>query len=116
MLRPVPRGRPRNGGERALRAFDGLGFREEGCRRSAVSVVLTLPPAERLAFVLHDLFAAPFDEVAPVLGRIAAATRQLTSHGRRRVQGVVPRSGSGPRLDDLERLARMDLSAVAVAD
>ncbi|MFC9585797.1 sigma-70 family RNA polymerase sigma factor [Streptomyces yangpuensis] len=57
----------------------------------ALMVVLeTLAPAERLAFVLHDLFAVPFDEIAPVLGRSTAATRQLASRGRRRVQGAVP--------------------------
>lgn len=60
----------------------------------ALMVVLeTLTPAERLAFVLHDLFAVPFDEVAPVLGRTAATTRQLASRARRRVQGVVPAPG-----------------------
>ncbi|WP_030655200.1 MULTISPECIES: sigma-70 family RNA polymerase sigma factor [Streptomyces] len=63
----------------------------------ALMVVLeTLPPAERLAFVLHDLFAVPFDEIAPVLGRTAAATRQLASRGRRRVQGVVPAPDPDP--------------------
>ncbi len=46
-----------------------------------------LAPAERLAFVLHDLFAVPFDEIAPVVGRSPAATRQLASRARRRVQG-----------------------------
>ncbi|MEU5069824.1 sigma-70 family RNA polymerase sigma factor [Streptomyces virginiae] len=63
----------------------------------ALMVVLeTLPPAERLTFVLHDLFAVPFDEIAPVLGRTAAATRQLASRGRRRVQGVVPAPDPDP--------------------
>ncbi|MER6253395.1 sigma-70 family RNA polymerase sigma factor [Streptomyces sp. NPDC001584] len=57
----------------------------------ALMVVLdTLAPAERLAFVLHDLFAVPFDEIAPVLGRSAATTRQLASRARRRVQGAAP--------------------------
>ena len=55
----------------------------------ALLVVLdTLTPAERLAFVLHDLFAVPFDEIAPIVGRSETATRQLTSRARRRVQGV----------------------------
>src|SRR5438094_3521003 len=55
----------------------------------ALLVVLdTLPPAERLAFVLHDMFAVPFDEIAPIVGRSVAATRQLASRGRRRVQGA----------------------------
>jgi RNA polymerase sigma factor (sigma-70 family) len=55
----------------------------------ALIVVLdTLTPAERLAFVLHDLFAMPFTEVAAVLGRTPEATRQLASRGRRRVRGA----------------------------
>src|ERR687885_1544150 len=54
----------------------------------ALLVVLeTLSPAERLAFVLHDMFAVPFDEIAPILDRSPAAARQLASRGRRRVQG-----------------------------
>ncbi|KPI32985.1 RNA polymerase, sigma-24 subunit, RpoE, ECF subfamily [Actinobacteria bacterium OV450] len=57
----------------------------------ALLVVLgALGPAERLAFVLHDLFAVPFDEIAPVLGRTAASTRQLASRARRRVQEAAP--------------------------
>jgi RNA polymerase sigma-70 factor, ECF subfamily len=55
----------------------------------ALLVVLdTLSPAERLAFVLHDLFAVPFDEIGSVLGRNTAAARQLASRARRRVQGA----------------------------
>jgi RNA polymerase sigma factor (sigma-70 family) len=55
----------------------------------ALLVVLdTLTPAERLAFVLHDLFAVPFDEVAPILQRSPAAVRQLASRARRRVRGA----------------------------
>jgi RNA polymerase sigma factor (sigma-70 family) len=55
----------------------------------ALLVVLeTLEPAERLAFVLHDLFAVPFDEIASILGRSPAAARQLASRARRRVQGA----------------------------
>jgi len=54
----------------------------------AMLVVLeTLAPAERLAFVLHDLFGVPFDEIAPVVGRTPVAARQLASRARRRVQG-----------------------------
>ncbi|MFD8192063.1 RNA polymerase sigma factor SigJ [Streptomyces wuyuanensis] len=53
----------------------------------ALLVVLdTLAPAERLAFVLHDMFAVPFDEIAPIVDRAPAATRQLASRARRRVQ------------------------------
>jgi RNA polymerase sigma factor (sigma-70 family) len=55
----------------------------------ALLVVLdTLDPAERLAFVLHDLFAVPFDEIARVVDRSPAAARQLASRARRRVQGA----------------------------
>jgi RNA polymerase sigma factor (sigma-70 family) len=57
----------------------------------ALLVVLdTLAPAERLAFVLHDMFAVPFDEIAPIVGRSPAAARQLASRARRRVQGGAP--------------------------
>ena len=55
----------------------------------ALLVVLdTLTPAERLAFVLHDMFAVPFDEIAPIVRRSPAAARQLASRARRRVQGA----------------------------
>jgi RNA polymerase sigma factor (sigma-70 family) len=60
---------------------DGIGV--------ALYVVLeTLTPAERLAFVLHDMFAMPFDEIARIAGRSPEATRQLASRARRRVQGA----------------------------
>ena len=55
----------------------------------ALLVVLeTLSPSERLAFVLHDMFAVPFDEIATIIGSSPAATRQLASRARRRVRGV----------------------------
>jgi RNA polymerase sigma-70 factor (ECF subfamily) len=58
---------------------------------AALLVVLeTLAPAERLAFVLHDMFAMPFEDIAPVVGRSVVATRQLASRARRRVQGASP--------------------------
>ena len=50
----------------------------------------TLAPAERVAFVLHDVFALPFEEIAPIVGRTPAATRQLASRARRRVRGLTP--------------------------
>ena len=54
----------------------------------ALLVVLqTLAPAERIAFVLHDMFDLPFDEIAPIVGRSPTAARQLASRARRRVQG-----------------------------
>jgi len=68
--------------EEALIA-DGVGL--------ALYVVLeTLAPAERLAFVLHDMFALRFDEIARILGRSTEASRQLASRARRRVQGATP--------------------------
>jgi len=57
----------------------------------ALLVVLeTLTPAERLAFVLHDMFAVPFEEIAPIVERSPEATRQLASRARRRVRGAAP--------------------------
>lgn len=57
----------------------------------ALMVVMeSLAPAERLAFVLHDMFAVPFDEIAPLVEKSVAATRQLASRARRRVQGQAP--------------------------
>jgi RNA polymerase sigma-70 factor, ECF subfamily len=68
--------------EEALIA-DGVGL--------ALYIVLeTLAPAERLAFVLHDMFAMPFDEIASIVGRSPEAARQLASRARRRVQGATP--------------------------
>jgi RNA polymerase sigma factor (sigma-70 family) len=64
---------------------------------SALLVVLqALAPAERVAFVLHDIFAVPFDEIAAIVGRSPAATRQLASRARRRVQGA-PAVGDSDR-------------------
>jgi RNA polymerase sigma-70 factor (ECF subfamily) len=69
----------------------------------ALLVVLdTLAPAERLAFVLHDLFDLPFDDIAPIVGRTSAATRQLASRARRRVRGA-----ADDRLVDLPRQRRV---------
>ena len=59
----------------------------------ALQIVLnTLPPPERLAFVLHDMFDVPFDEIGPMVGRSATAARQLASRARRRVQGASVRA------------------------
>src|SRR5947208_5587558 len=55
-----------------------------------LAVLETLGPAERLAFVLHDLFDVPFEEIAPIVDRSPAAARQLASRARRRVQGTAP--------------------------
>jgi RNA polymerase sigma factor (sigma-70 family) len=72
---------------------DGVDPEREAVLADSVGVALlvvleTLAPAERLAFVLHDLFDLPFDEIAPIVGRTPAATRQLASRARRRVQGA----------------------------
>ena len=62
----------------------------------ALLVVLdTLAPAERLAFVLHDLFGVPFEEIGPVVGRTTEAARQLAHRARRRVRGAPPPSDAG---------------------
>ncbi|MDQ0947754.1 RNA polymerase sigma factor (sigma-70 family) [Streptomyces phaeochromogenes] len=68
---------------------------EEVVRADSVGIALlivleTLDPAERLAFVLHDMFAVPFDDIATIVDRSPAATRQLASRARRRVQGAAP--------------------------
>jgi RNA polymerase sigma factor (sigma-70 family) len=63
----------------------------------ALQVVLeTLSPAERLAFVLHDMFAVPFEDIAPMIERSPAAARQLASRARRRVQGQAPAPDPDP--------------------
>jgi RNA polymerase sigma factor (sigma-70 family) len=62
----------------------------EGVGLALLVVLETLTPAERVAFVLHDLFAVPFEEIAPIVGRSPAAARQLASRARRRVQGAAP--------------------------
>jgi RNA polymerase sigma factor (sigma-70 family) len=82
---PEPVASPEDGGDPEHEALlaDSVGL--------ALLVVLdTLAPAERLAFVLHDMFAVPFDEIAPIVGRSPAAARQLASRARRRVQGAAP--------------------------
>ena len=70
----------------------------------ALLVVLgTLAPVERLAFVLHDLFAVSYDEIAPIVGRSPAATRQLASRARRRIQAGGPAGGDTPAADGARR-------------
>ena len=59
-------------------------------------VLQTLSPAERLAFVLHDMFAVPFDEIAQIVDRSPATARQLASRARRRVRGAAPASDADP--------------------
>jgi RNA polymerase sigma-70 factor, ECF subfamily len=72
---------------------DGTSPEQEALLADSVGLALLvvlemLTPAERLAFVLHDMFAMPFDEVAGIVGRSPTATRQLASRARRRVQGA----------------------------
>ncbi|RSD23865.1 sigma-70 family RNA polymerase sigma factor [Amycolatopsis eburnea] len=87
-------GQPEPGDERRDPAQEAELADEVGL---ALLVVLdTLAPAERVAFVLHDMFAVPFDEIAPMLGKTPAATRQLASRARRRVKG-------GTAAEDLPR-------------
>src|SRR5919198_1193351 len=72
---------------------DGIDPEHEALLADAVGLALlvvleSLGPAERLAFVLHDMFAVPFEEIAPIVGRSPAAARQLASRARRRVRGA----------------------------
>ena len=81
----------------------------------ALLVVLeTLEPAERLAFVLHDVFGMTFDEIAPIVDRSAVAARQLASRARRRVQGQAPTSD--PDLRTQRRVIDAFLAAVREGD
>jgi RNA polymerase sigma factor (sigma-70 family) len=81
--------------EPIVTAEDGADPEHEALLADSVGLALlvvleTLPPAERLAFVLHDMFAVPFDEIAPLVERTPAAARQLASRARRRVRGSAP--------------------------
>jgi len=86
---------------------DGVGL--------ALFVVLeTLTPAERLAFVLHDMFAMPYDEIAAIVGRSPEAARQLASRARRRVQGAKPEPDAG--LAEQQRVVQAFLVAAREGD
>jgi RNA polymerase sigma-70 factor (ECF subfamily) len=81
----------------------------------ALLVVLdTLTPAERLAFVLHDMFGTPFDEIAPIIDKSPAATRQLASRARRRVRGAAPQGD--PDLARQRRVVDAFLAAAREGD
>jgi RNA polymerase sigma-70 factor (ECF subfamily) len=87
---------------------------EEVVRADSVGLALlivldTLDPAERLAFVLHDMFAVPFDDIARVVGRSPAATRQLASRARRRVRDAAP--AADPDLSRQRRVVDAFLAA-----
>src|SRR5215467_10720954 len=76
---------------------DGMSPEDEALLADSVGLALqvvleTLAPAERLAFVLHDMFDLPFEEIAPIVGRSPAAARQLASRARRRVRGAEVRA------------------------
>jgi RNA polymerase sigma-70 factor (ECF subfamily) len=86
--------------EPILDRADGMNPEHEALLSDSVGLALlvvleTLSPPERLAFVLHDMFAVPFDEIAPIVNRSPESTRQLASRARRRVQG----EGKGPDAD-----------------
>jgi RNA polymerase sigma-70 factor (ECF subfamily) len=79
--------------DRIVSHGDGIDPEREALLADSVGLALlvvldTLNPAERLAFVLHDMFGVPFEEIAPIVGRSPSAARQLASRARRRVQGA----------------------------
>jgi RNA polymerase sigma-70 factor (ECF subfamily) len=79
--------------EPVVTAYDDSDPEQEALVADSVGVAMlvvleTLSPAERLAFVLHDMFGVPFEEIAPIVERNVAATRQLASRARRRVRGA----------------------------
>jgi RNA polymerase sigma-70 factor (ECF subfamily) len=87
---------------------------EQGPEQEAMLVVLdTLPPAERVAFVLHDTFGLPFGEIASITGRSPDAARQLASRGRRRIQGTGPDAdlAAGARLARQRQVTEAFLAA-----
>ncbi|HEY1642771.1 MAG TPA: sigma-70 family RNA polymerase sigma factor [Streptosporangiaceae bacterium] len=86
-----------------ISSLDGIDPEQELLLADAVGIALdvildTLQPAERLALVLHDMFDVPYDDIAPMLGRTAVATRQLASRARHRVRDVTPPQESDPGL------------------
>jgi RNA polymerase sigma factor (sigma-70 family) len=116
-------------------AEDGVDPEQEAVLGDTIGLALlvvldSLTPAERVSFVLHDVFALPFDEIAPIVGRTPAAARQLASRARRRVQGapvpdvdldgqwaVVDAFLAAAREGDFERLlAVLDPDVVARSD
>jgi RNA polymerase sigma factor (sigma-70 family) len=114
---------------------DGMDPEQEALLADSVGLAMlvvldSLSPPERVAFVLHDVFAVPFDEIAPIVGRTPTTTRQLASRARRRVQGapvpdtdldgqwaVVDAFLAAAREGDFERLvAVLDPDVVVHAD
>nr|WP_203722670.1 sigma-70 family RNA polymerase sigma factor [Streptomyces coelicoflavus] len=100
--RDTRREEPLDDGARAQVAGTGTDPAEEAQLADEVGIALlivldTLGPAERLAFVLHDMFDVPFDDIAGMLDKTPAATRQLASRARRRVRGVPAPEADPPR-------------------
>jgi RNA polymerase sigma-70 factor, ECF subfamily len=87
---------------------------DESVSYALLTVLEQLSPAERTAFVLHDVFDVPFDEVAAVVGRTPEAVRQLASRARRRVRGERPRFPASD--DEHDRAVRAFASAVGEGD
>jgi RNA polymerase sigma-70 factor (ECF subfamily) len=83
---PIGPGTP----EPAVEATDQEAMLADSIGVALLVVLDTLKPAERVAFVLHDMFDLPFEDIAPIVGRTPAAARQLASRARRRVRGVRP--------------------------
>src|SRR5262249_61265163 len=99
---PVPTGTRGSSPEQEALLADSVGL--------ALLVVLDrLTPAERLAFVLHDMSAVPFEEIAPIVGRSAEAARQLASRARRRVRG-----GAAPDVDLAQQRTVVDAFMAAL--
>ncbi|GAB3470021.1 sigma-70 family RNA polymerase sigma factor [Actinophytocola sediminis] len=92
MLRSRGRLEPRTAVDHTAEETDPAGQAElaDSVGLALLVVLDTLSPAERLAFVLHDLFAVPFEEIAPIVDRTATATRKLASRARQRVRGATP--------------------------
>jgi RNA polymerase sigma-70 factor (ECF subfamily) len=102
---PVAAGAPGSSPEQEALMADSVGL--------ALLVVLDrLTPAERLAFVLHDMFAVPFEEIARIVGRSLEATRQLASRARRRVRGGAP----GPDLVRQREVVEAFVAALRAGD
>ena len=102
--RECPLGKPRAGvhvPDPIVGRADGTDPEQEALLADSVGPALllvleTLSPAERLAFVLHDVFGVPYGEIAPIVGRTPAASRQLASRARRRVRGGGAASDTDP--------------------
>jgi RNA polymerase sigma-70 factor (ECF subfamily) len=98
---------------------EGMNPEEEAAMAESVGLALLvvldmLTPAERLALVLHDMFAVPFDEIAPMVGRSPDAARQLASRARRRVQGAP--KGSEADLSQQRQIVDAFLAALRAGD